>query len=320
MSIDHYGRVPFVPEKTLRKHQVYEAADGRFRSAARLRQALWREKNGWPIGGYTTAEGKRRAMGNCVSGKAARSGANFIAPQIAELVRRELAYREDGALFDEARLTANLLSSTPLLFNLFGPLKLDLRLATRVFRRIAPGFVQRVTEIQFEHAPDRGSPRFLADYSAFDLIAKCVTPAGDKAFVAVELKFSESMNEPEARLRPRYDEVSLNCGLYKDAASPALRGNPLQQPWRLHMLAQLLVDENLYSAGRLLFIAPRLNAQVGRAMRLYRNQLIDAPAKVAFDSVVLETVIDAIGDAGAPQLATTLFERYCDFRPIDALI
>lgn len=88
MSIEQFGRVPFVPEGILRKHQVFEPADSRFRSAARLRQALWREQNGWPIGGYVTAEGKRRVLGNCVNPKAARAGANFVLPEIARLARR----------------------------------------------------------------------------------------------------------------------------------------------------------------------------------------------------------------------------------------
>ncbi|MFD2181735.1 PGN_0703 family putative restriction endonuclease [Rhodoplanes azumiensis] len=313
-------RVPFIPETTLRKHQVFEAADSRFRSAARLRQALWREQNGWPIGGYTTAQGKRRTIGNCVSAKAAQAGANFILPEIAQLVRRELAYREDGALFDEARLVANLLSSTPVLFNSLGPLKLDLKLATRVFRRLLPGFVQRVTDIQFEHAPDRGSPRFLADYTAFDALVKCKTPAGADGFIAIEVKYSEGMNEPEARLRARYDQVSSACGLFKDGTSEALRANPLQQLWRQHMLAQMMVNERLYPMGRYVLIAPILNSRVARAVNLYRDHLVDAADKVPFVDFSLEAVLTALKEAGAAEIAAVLNERYCDFSSLHALI
>ena len=57
MSVKEYGRLPLVPERTLRKHTAYEPADNRFRSAARLRQALLREQHGWPIGDYRTAKG-----------------------------------------------------------------------------------------------------------------------------------------------------------------------------------------------------------------------------------------------------------------------
>ena len=96
MSVQEYGRVPFIPEKTLKKHKVFDTADDRYRSAQRLRQALYREQHSWPIGSYTTAKGKKRKMGNYLCEKAAAAGANFVTPEIAKLVRKEIAYREDG--------------------------------------------------------------------------------------------------------------------------------------------------------------------------------------------------------------------------------
>jgi len=58
MSIEVYGRVPFIPAKTIRQYKVYDGGDDRFRSAARLRQALFREEKAWSIGRYTTAKGR----------------------------------------------------------------------------------------------------------------------------------------------------------------------------------------------------------------------------------------------------------------------
>lgn len=90
--------------------------------------------------------------------------ANFLDPAIASLVRRELVYREIGALIDADRLFRNLLSSMPLVFNLFGPLKRDPEFATRVMRLVLPGFNGTITNILFEHSPGRGNPAFSADY------------------------------------------------------------------------------------------------------------------------------------------------------------
>jgi hypothetical protein len=102
MSVQEYGRLPLVPERTLRKHTAYEPADNRFRSAARLRQALLREQHGWPMGDYRTARGTRRKLGSYVNAAAAAKAMNFITPEVANLVRREVAYREEGdqALLD----------------------------------------------------------------------------------------------------------------------------------------------------------------------------------------------------------------------------
>src|ERR1700730_2487136 len=45
--------LPLIPEDVLKKHRVnLPFDDTRFRSAARLLQALWREERGLPIGSY----------------------------------------------------------------------------------------------------------------------------------------------------------------------------------------------------------------------------------------------------------------------------
>ena len=50
---------------------------------------------------------------------------HHAAKAAAHLARREIAYQETGALIDQRRLYGNLLSSMPLAFNLFAPLRLN---------------------------------------------------------------------------------------------------------------------------------------------------------------------------------------------------
>ena len=57
-----------------------------------------------------------------LSTAAARAGATFLSPAIAAHVREILLFREPGALFEEARLWGNLLSTQALTLNLFVPL------------------------------------------------------------------------------------------------------------------------------------------------------------------------------------------------------
>src|ERR1019366_1742959 len=129
--------------------------------------------------------------------------ANFITPEVAQLVRREVAYREDDALIQEDRLYRNMVSSHPATFNVFGPLKLDPKLASSVARRLCPDFVRKATEALFEHSPARRHPAFPNVRTAFDVLIKARTPAGH-GFIAVEMKLTETMAESPARLRPRY--------------------------------------------------------------------------------------------------------------------
>lgn len=320
MALHNPELLPLIPERLLRQHHVYERYDTRFRAAARLLQALWRERRKLPEGHYTNATGTRRRLGSRLATDAARNGANFLTPEIFSQARIDLAYREPGALIDIERMHGNLLSSMPLAFNLLAPLKADKKLARRVFNQLAPGIAKDITHIQFEHSPGRGDATFTADGTAFDAFITARAPDGAKTFIAVEVKYSESMCEPEARPRPRYDELSRDSGLYAEPDDAALRKNPLQSFWRGHMLAQSILDAGLYDRGVFVLIAPRQNRDVQRAARAYAKRLANTDGKVNFINVELEVAIDAVRNAGAPNLAAALGERYVDFNPVHTLV
>lgn len=317
MSVLEYGRVPYLPEKALREHKVFEQADDRFRAAVRARQALLREQKGWDIGLFPPAADTQREIGSYLGNT--DPDANFITPEVAQLVRREVAYREDDALIDQERLYRNMVSSHPATFNVFGPLKLEPRLASSVARRLCPDLVRQATAVLFEHSPARRHPAFTNDRTAFDVLIKAQTPSGH-GFVAVEMKLTETMAEAPARLRPRYDELSRASGLFKDPDHPDLRAAPLQQLWRQHMLAAAMVQNGLYSAGRFIVVAPALNSRVWSAVAQFNSHLLRDDPVVTFDAITLESVIAAIRKAGAKETASLLHERYCDFAALDALI
>ena len=73
-------QLPLIPADVLKKHRVHEPFDPRFRSAARLLQALWREDRALPIGSYVGEDGKRRNLGGRISEAAGRNG--FVAFEI----------------------------------------------------------------------------------------------------------------------------------------------------------------------------------------------------------------------------------------------
>ncbi|WP_316197841.1 PGN_0703 family putative restriction endonuclease [Bradyrhizobium sp. SZCCHNS2002] len=311
-------RTPLVPEAVLKHHGAFCAIDTRFRSAARLLQCLWLKDQDIP-----TASSARRgsinagsAFGSILDARAARAGRNFLSPAIHRLSLQELLLREDDAAIDEERLFGNALSSVPLTFNLFGPLAIDHALATDVFRRLLPDVIHSVERIIFEHSPGRREDRFLTDRTAFDLAVRVTTPEGEAATVFIEVKYSESMEGPAARMRDRYNEASRQVRLYRDPDSAILRSLALEQLWREHMLAQLAVDHGVTPRAFFLVIGPRLNRRVQAACQVYDAELVDAdqrdPDRVAFAPLTLETVIEAIAAAGAPDLAQALWARYCD--------
>lgn len=320
MDLAFPDRLPLIPESILRQHKVHEPLDTRFRAAARLLQALWRERRDIPMGFYVNGKGRKKPLGSRLSTFAAAAGANFLDPDLQRLTRREMAYREPGAMIDEHRVWSNMLSSMPLAFNLFGGLKLSRALAHDVCRSLWPQLVQEVCHIQFEHSPARGDVRFTADGTAFDVFISCRDAAGAKTFVAIEVKYSEAMTEPEARARERYEALTEECGLYEDPSDAALRANPLQQLWREHMLSECLIANGLYDRGVFVCLAPKLNDPVQRACKLYASKLIERDGACGFDAVPLEEMVGAIREAGSVEFADALNERYCDFMPVHQLI
>ena len=316
-----FDHLPLIPEAVMRKHHVHQSFDTRFRAAARLLQSLWRSDRQLPAGTYIRANGKPQKLGSRISLAAGRAGENFLTPDIAALVNREVCYREIGAMIDEERLFTNLLSSMPLVFNLFGPLRLDLKLATAVMSRLFPSFNGTVTQVLFEHAPSRSNPAFTDDRTAFDAVIRYTTDAGRRGFIAFEVKYSEACTEPVPPPKPRYVDLSRQTGLFLDPDGPQLRTNPLQQLWREHCLAQTMVQNGLYDEGSLVLVAPRLNHLVQNAAAAYGCQLTEpGEGKVGFMNLHLETFIDALRTAGAAEHAGKLHRRYCDFWLVDGEI
>src|SRR4051794_33664800 len=311
--------LPLIPEPILRRHRVFEPGDTRFRACARLLQALWREQHQLPIGTHTAPDGTRRKRGSRLSPASARTGANFLSPAVAALTRREVAYREIGALIREERLWTNLLSSEPLTFNLFGPLRLDLALASRVLRLLCPDLKRAaVRAVWFEHSPGRGASRYIGDYTAYDVLLGYDTPQGRTGFVAVEVKYAEACQEPAPELKARYDQIAPASGLFVEPRAPALRRNPYQQFFRQHCLAHTMVQHGLYDEGRLMVIAPALNHLVQTAVSSYRAHLAEpTPQQVGFVGLTLEAVVTALGRAGAPDYARALYFRYLDWWAVD---
>jgi hypothetical protein len=316
-------RIPLVPQSLLKAHGVDCIIDTRFRAATRLLQSLWLKDNNIATRVHVRSNEDGdiiTPLGSLLSREAANAGRNFLSPAIHTFVRHELILREEGAYFDEERLLGNALSSGPMTFNLFAPLAMDLKLASAVFRHLLPDFVNNVVNIRFETSPGRHEDRFLNDGTAFDLSVEVITTDGQQATIFTEIKLSESMDGPSARLRPRYSEASRQVGLFIDPDAASLRSLALEQLWREHMLAQLAVDESVTPRALFLAIGPRLNRRVQAAFRCYANELIPeddlADDRVRFQAITLEAVVDAIHQAGAAELAKKLWARYCDFERV----
>ena len=314
-------RVPLIPEAARRQHRVFVPADHRFKAAARFLQALWREDRGLAIGTHVDRRQSHRPrrLGSRISTAAGALGSNFLHPDIVPVVTRALAYREPGAAYDVDRLKTNLLSSQPLVFNLFGPLARDPQLATRFINELLPGTLTSVTDILFEHSPGRGDLRFTADRTAYDIVLRGRDATGARALLCIEIKYSEAGHEPAPPPHPRHTEIArTTSGLFVDPDDPTLTGPTCQQLYRQHCLANAMLTAGLAETATLAFIAPMHNQLAHAAAMAYTRQLMDPQAgPIPFVPLPLEHAFVAMATAGLPDHARALHRRYTDWWLVD---
>lgn len=290
-----------ITDDILAQHHVLVPSDNDFQRETRLRQGLWREKEGLPIGDHRGRPlGSRLAMPFALE-----TLANYLTENIKGVVRAEVQKTEK--LYRAPRIYDDLLSSQPLCFNLFGELHLDLDLASKAFQRLL-GQPVTVTGIEFEHSPGRGDPRFTADGSALDVFVS-YDVGGTRGFIGIEVKYAENLDVDEARHRARYDQIARQMNIFVPSSLPTLRVRPLEQFWRDHLLACSLVldDASGFDHGAFGVLYPSGNKIVESAVTRYRSCLLDA---ATFTSWTLEQVLLALDDAGAGAWATEVRRRY----------
>jgi hypothetical protein len=181
--------------------------------------------------------------------------------------------------------------------------------------RLVPDLGGDGTDVRFQHSPGRGHPGFTADNTAFDVMIRCITPRGKRAFVAIKVKYTEAPGGVASPGRPRYDTLSQATHSFRDPNAPALRCAPVEQFWREQLLVTAILERGLYE--ELLVIAPTLNTECQAAIARYRTELIsDDPAETRFQATSLETVTAALGEAGADVIAERVTDRYLDFGPV----
>ena len=317
----YFRQLPIIPKSVLRKHRALEKFDNRFRACARLLQALWRESQELPAGTYAAPNGSQRRIGSLLSTAAANAGRNFLSPEIAHLVRREVIYQETGALIDQRRLFGNLLSSMPLAFNLFAPLRLNLDFAAKVLRSLIPEIdLARVIHVWWEHSPGRRRDDLTSDRTALDVAIIYERVDGERGLLAIEQKYSEGGGS-SGDFAARYDELAVSSELYKNPMSAVLRTGPCHQLFREHLLTHAARFRGDYAEARFILIAPRHNHLLQQGADLYASHLAEpGPDAVPFLNIELEQVIEAIGWAGELDYAYALHDRYLNWWKIDAVV
>jgi hypothetical protein len=175
---------------------------------------------------------------------ARESGMNFISPAVLDAVRNRLAAPERHETLKADRLWADLLSSMPLCFNLFGGVAGDPGAARRAVDAWWPEAPAGDAVVRFEHSPGRRDPAFLGNQSAFDAAFAIHGRDGSRGIVGVETKYHEhalAERPPKPVSLARYVEVTERFGIFVEGWRERILGKDLQQIWLDHLLVLALI-------------------------------------------------------------------------------
>jgi hypothetical protein len=284
---------------------------------ARWRQSRWREARGFPIGAHPYGGGADSTpIGSRLELAFAReTGANFISTGALDAVRARLAAPETHETLNADRLWADLLSSMPLCFNLFGGVAGNRDAARRAVDAWWPGAPAGNVRVRFEHSPGRRDPTFLGNRSAFDAAFEIHGSDGLRGIVGVETKYHEhalAEPPPKAAALARYLEVTEHSGIFVDGWREQIVGKDLQQIWLDHLLVLAMLQHmsGQWKWGRFVLVYPRANPSFTAVATRYRALLRDG---ATFEARMLEDL--ATPDVLGIEVARALGERYLSGSP-----
>lgn len=312
-----------ITRQQLEAHHCWENADRvsgdptttTFKRRARLQQALWREARSLPEGTEPTRPrpgGPSRPLGSRIEVEfAKRTGANFVTDQARRAASARVERPEPNQTLMPDRLYADLLSSMPLCFNLFGPIWAEPELSTNLIRAWSQGTAAALRTVRFEWSPGRlVRGRFLENKTSFDVAFELSLPDGTLGTIGVETKYHEHCKRedvPSIQRLKRYREVAARSGIFRPGATEAIAGGPLQQIWLDHLLALSLRQDPLTPRRWVKFILvhPAGNPSYARAAADYRTYLEDSST---FEVMTIEQLlaVSALPD----EIAGAFRERY----------
>ena len=301
--------------------------DSKFVAKCRKLQSIYRVEIGEEIRPYTDRYGNVHYYGNYISnGENPKEGCwkNFLTKCAYEYAVKRVNNREKYETIESDRLFNNLLSSQPMAFNLFCPLRnMSSEIATKVIKAALPDYpIYKVTEIELEFIPEKHM-ELTGDKSAMDAIIRFEDECGKEGFIAVETKYSENLGtnasyvkDENGKKMPRLQSINaireLQC-FNPVTEKGIIEGKiPLTQIYRNFLLSEMYGlrgrDEKLESYS--IILAPEKHLSTERELESLTNGLRDE-YKEKIKNIHLEDFVNAI-IANCPDEYRGDFERFYD--------
>lgn len=301
--------------------------DSMFVAECRRLQSIYRYEIGEEIRPYTDRYGNVHYYGNYISnGENPKEGCwkNFLTEHAFNYAKDRVEHKKKYETIEGDRLFNNLLSSQPMAFNLFCPLRKmreeSPETATKVIKAALPGYpIHIVTEVELEFIPENHM-ELTGDKSAMDAIIRFEDEHGKGGFIAIETKYSENLGTNVAYDRddngkniPRAKSIEavkeLKC-FNADEEQSIIKGDiPLTQIYRNFLLSEMYGHkEGLLPYS--IILAPQKHPTTKKELESLTNVLRNE-YKDKIKQVYLEDFVNAIIN-NSPTEYRVVFERFYD--------
>jgi hypothetical protein len=312
--------------------------DSKFVAECRKLQSIYRYEIGEAIRPYHGRDGLVHYYGNYISnGENPKEGCwkNFLTVCAFNYAKKRLdpEIKKPYETIEPDRLFNNLLSSQPMAFNLFCPLR-QMReespeVATQVIKAALPDYpIHRVTDVDLEFIPEKYT-ELTGDKSAMDAIIKFVDSDGRGGFIAIETKYSENLGTNVAYDRdengqkiPRVKTIEavkkLRC-FKPDIEKQIVEGKKgLTQIYRNFLLSEMYgLEEGLRSYS--IILAPKKHPSTRRELDSLSNRLGDE-YKGKIKQIYLEDFVDKLIANSPTEYSVTFgkfYDRYLNFKKVN---
>ena len=300
--------------------------DSKFVADCRKLQSIYRVEIGEEICPYIDRNGNVRYYGNNISnGEMPKKNCwkNFLTDDAFNYAKYRVDNKQKRETIESDRLFNNLLSSQPMAFNLFCPLKQMLmefpEVATLAIKAALPDYpIHKVTKVDLEFIPVNYM-ELTGDKSAMDAIIEFVDTDGRGGFIAIETKYSENLGTNVAYDRdekgnkiPRVKSIEavkkLQC-FKADVEKMIVEGKKgLTQIYRNFLLSEMYGFNRLKSYS--IILAPKKHPSTDKEFNLLYNELREE-YQHKIKRIYLEDFVNKIISV-CPEVYKDVFERFYD--------
>jgi len=240
------------------------------------------------------------------------------------------------------RLFTNLLSSQPMAFNLFLPMKWDnFRLGNAVFKELFPFLnIKELVEIKMEYVPNDEKERITIDNSCFDVFVRYENNNNEIGGIGIEVKYTESFSqsnywdidkirvkdqknlsaekilEEQTRKKKRYtdgiEKYSEQFAMEKSKEYLQARHNQL---FRNQLIAERVKSETAIKNCILAVVHSEKDEKCKEIVAEFRKliKLENSCVAVSIEQIVQSAIKASADFPETKSLYENIYNRYCDY-------